>query len=55
MIQKAEDLSHAKEQLEQILLSAINSGHPIDVTSGMVEDVRQKLRARTTQRKAAEQ
>jgi antitoxin ParD1/3/4 len=50
---RADQKRHAKEQLEQILLSAINSGDPIDVTSEMVEDVRQKLRARTLQRKAA--
>jgi antitoxin ParD1/3/4 len=50
---RADQKRHAKEQLEQILLNAINSGDPIDVTPEMVEEVRQKLRARAAQRKAA--
>jgi antitoxin ParD1/3/4 len=50
---RADQKRHAKEQLEQILLSSINSGDPIDVTPEMVEDVKQKLRARAAQRKAA--
>jgi antitoxin ParD1/3/4 len=44
---------HAKEQLEQLLLSAINSGDSMDITPAMVEEVRQKLRARSAQRRAA--
>jgi antitoxin ParD1/3/4 len=50
---RADQKRHAKEQLEQILLNAINSGDPIDVTSEMVEDVREKLRTRAAQRRAA--
>jgi antitoxin ParD1/3/4 len=50
---RADQKRHAKEQLEQILLNAINSGDPVEVTPEMVEDVRQKLRARAGQRKAA--
>jgi antitoxin ParD1/3/4 len=50
---RADQKRHAKEQLEQILLSSINSGDPIDVTPKMIEDVKQKLRARAAQRKAA--
>ena len=49
----ADQKRHAKEQLEQILLNAINSGDPIDVTPEMVEEVRQRLRARAAQRKPA--
>jgi antitoxin ParD1/3/4 len=51
---RADQKRHAKEQLEQILLSAINSGDPIEVTPEMIEDVRQTLRARAARRKAAE-
>jgi antitoxin ParD1/3/4 len=47
---RADQKRHAKEQLEQLLLNAINSGDPIDVTPEMVEEVRQRLRARATQR-----
>jgi len=50
---RADQKRHAKEQLEQILLNAINSGDPIDVTPEMVEEVRKRLRARAAQRKAA--
>jgi antitoxin ParD1/3/4 len=50
---RADQKRHAKEQLEQLLLNAINSGDAIDVTPEMVEDVRQKLRARAAQRKSA--
>jgi len=35
------------------MLKAINSGDPIDVTPEMVEEVRQRLRARAAQRKPA--
>lgn len=50
---RADQKRHAKEQLEQLLLNAINSGEPIDVTHEMVEEVRQRLRARAAQRKPA--
>ncbi len=50
---RSDQKRHAKEKLEQILLSAIKSGDPIDVTPEMVKEVRQKLRARAAQRKAA--
>ena len=50
---RADQKRHATEQLEQILLNAINSGDPIDVTPKMVEEVRKRLRARAAQRKAA--
>lgn len=50
---RADQKRHAKEQLEQVLLSAINSGDAIEVTSEMVDEVRQRLRARTAERKPA--
>lgn len=50
---RADQKRHAKEQLEQILLKAINSGEPIEVTPEVVEEVRQRLRARAAQRKPA--
>jgi antitoxin ParD1/3/4 len=40
---RADQKRHAKEQLEQILLKAINSGDPL-------EDIKRKLRARSAQR-----
>ena len=48
---RADQKRHAKEQLEQVLLSAINSGEPIEVTPEMIDEVRQRLQARATQRK----
>lgn len=50
---QASQKRHAKEQLEQILLNAINSADPIDVSPEMVEEVRQRLRARAAQPKPA--
>jgi antitoxin ParD1/3/4 len=50
---RADQKRHAKEQLEQILLNAINSGDPIEVTPEMLKDVKQKLRDAAGQRKAA--
>jgi antitoxin ParD1/3/4 len=49
---RADQKRQAKEELEQILLSAINSGDPIDVTPGMIEQVRNRLRSRAGQRKS---
>jgi antitoxin ParD1/3/4 len=48
---RADQKRHAQEQLEHLLLNAINSGDPIEVTPAMVEDVKQRLRARAAQRK----
>jgi antitoxin ParD1/3/4 len=50
---RADQKRQAKEQLEQILLKAINSGDPMEVSPEMVEEVRQRLRARAAQRKPA--
>jgi antitoxin ParD1/3/4 len=50
---RADQKRHAKEQLEQILLNAINSGDSIEVTPEMLKDVKQKLRDAAGQRKAA--
>ena len=50
---RADQKRHAKEQLEEMLLNAVNSGDRIDVTPAMVEEVRQKLRAHAAQRKPA--
>jgi antitoxin ParD1/3/4 len=47
---RADQKRHAKEQLEQVLLSAVNSGDPMDVTADMVEQVRQRLRGRQLSR-----
>jgi antitoxin ParD1/3/4 len=48
---RADQKRQAKEQLEQVLLSAINSGEPIEVTPEMIDEVRQRLQARAAQRK----
>ena len=50
---RADQKRHAKEELEQVLLNAINSGDPINVTPEMVEGVRQRLQARAARRKPA--
>jgi antitoxin ParD1/3/4 len=47
---RADQKRHAKEELEQILLNAMNSGDPFEVTPEMFEDVKQKLRDRAAQR-----
>jgi antitoxin ParD1/3/4 len=47
---RADQKRHAKEQLEQILLNAVNSGDPFEVTPEMLEDIKLKLRTRSAQR-----
>jgi antitoxin ParD1/3/4 len=47
---RADQKRHAKEQLEQILLNAVNSGDPLEVTPEMLEDIKLKLRVRSAQR-----
>jgi antitoxin ParD1/3/4 len=47
---RADQKRHAKEQLEQILLNAMNSGDPFEVTPEMLEDIKLKLRSRSAQR-----
>ena len=48
---RADQKRHGKEQLEQVLLSAINSGDPIEVTPEMINEVRKRLQDRAAQRK----
>ena len=50
---RADQKRHAKEELEQILLNAMTSGDPFEVTPEMLEDVKQKLRVRAAQRNGA--
>jgi antitoxin ParD1/3/4 len=52
---RADQKRNAKEQLEQLLLNALNSGDPIEITPEMVDEVRKRLRARAGQRKPATQ
>jgi antitoxin ParD1/3/4 len=47
---RADQKRHVKEQLEQILVNAMNSGDPFEITPEMLEDVKQKLRSRAAQR-----
>jgi antitoxin ParD1/3/4 len=47
---RADQKRHAKEQLEKILLNAMNSGDPFEVTPEMLEDIKLKLRARSALR-----
>jgi antitoxin ParD1/3/4 len=49
---RADQKRRAKEELEQILMNAMNSGEPIDITPEVVEDVKRRLRARAVQRRA---
>lgn len=46
---RADQKRHARAQLEEILLGAINSGDPVEVTSEMIEQTRQRLRGRSAQ------
>ncbi len=43
---RADQQRREKERLEALLLEALNSGEPIDLTPEMIEDVRSRLRAR---------
>ncbi len=47
---RADQKRHAKEQMEQILLNAMDSGDPFEVTPEMLEDIKLKLRTRSAQR-----
>jgi antitoxin ParD1/3/4 len=47
---RADQKRHAKTQLEQVLLSAMGSGDAIDLTPEMIEDVRDRLRGRASER-----
>jgi antitoxin ParD1/3/4 len=49
---RADQKRQAKAQLEQVLVSALQSqeGDPMDVTSEIVEEFRQRLHSRTSQR-----
>ena len=49
---RADQKRQAKEELEQVLLSAINSGDPIDVTPQMIDEVRHRLRSHAAKRKS---
>jgi antitoxin ParD1/3/4 len=49
---RADQKRQAREELENVLLNSLKSGDPIEVTPDMIEDVRQRLRARSAQRKA---
>jgi hypothetical protein len=42
-----------KEPLEQLLLNALTSGDPIEISPDMIEQLRKKLHARAAQRKPA--
>ena len=50
---RADQKRRDKERLEKILLDSLNSGDAIDVTPEMIEDVRNRLRARSTNRQLA--
>jgi len=41
---RADQKRHAKSQLEAVLLSAVRSGDPTELTPEMVEQVRQRMR-----------
>jgi antitoxin ParD1/3/4 len=47
---RADQKRHAKAQLEQVLLSAMGSGENEELTPEMLDDVRQRLRGRASER-----
>jgi antitoxin ParD1/3/4 len=47
---RADQKRHAKSQLETVLLRAANSGDPSDLTPEIVEQMRQRLRGRGSER-----
>jgi antitoxin ParD1/3/4 len=51
---RADQKYKAKEQLEQTLLDALNSGDPLEITPRMWNEVRQNLRARAKERRSAQ-
>ena len=51
---RADQKRLAKEELEQVMISALNSGYAIDVTAEMVEEVRARLRSGAAKRIPAE-
>ena len=48
---RADQQRREKARLEALLLEALNSGEPIDLTPEMIEDVRSRLRARAKNRR----
>jgi len=51
---RADQKRQAKAQLEQVLLSAIDSGDAMELTPEMIEDVRDRLHARGAERRAGQ-
>lgn len=51
---RADQKRKAKEQLEQVMLDALRSGQPMDVTSEMWEELRRNIRARAQERQPVE-
>lgn len=47
---RADQKRREKESLEKLLMEALDSGEPIEVTPEMVEDVRTRLRSRAKNR-----
>jgi antitoxin ParD1/3/4 len=47
---RADQQRREKERLEALLLEALDSGEPIEVTPEMIEDVRSRLRVRAKNR-----
>jgi|SRR5579859_5500523 len=50
---RADQKRQAKEQLEQVLLSALDSGDPIEATSEWWSSLRQEIRERSKARQAS--
>lgn len=47
---RADQKRHAKTQMEQVLISAMGAGDAIDLTPEMLEEVRNGLRRRASER-----
>ncbi|MGC2661430.1 MAG: type II toxin-antitoxin system ParD family antitoxin [Bryobacteraceae bacterium] len=50
---RADQKRRDKDKLEQLLISSVNSGDPIEITQEMVDSVRRRLRARAKNPKPA--
>jgi antitoxin ParD1/3/4 len=51
---RADQQRKAKERLEAVLLDALNSGEPMEVTAETWEELRQRLRARAQARQSTQ-
>ncbi len=51
---RADQKRRNKDQLEQLLISSLNSGESIEISAEMLDDVRKRLRVRAKGRKSTQ-